>query len=60
MDQLMNTKESLHVPNGSITRSKAKPLKKALNKLVVQVSTKAKFRDPLKHQKEASIHLIHV
>jgi hypothetical protein len=60
IDQFTNTKEPLHVPNGSITRSKAKALKKTLNRLVVQVSTKAELRDPLKHQEEASIHLIHI
>jgi SOS response regulatory protein OraA/RecX len=60
VDQPTNTKEPLHVPNGSITRSKTKALKKALNRLVVQVLTKAELRDPLDHQEEASIHLIHV
>ena len=60
MDQAANTKDPLHVSNGPITRSKVKILKKALNGLVVQVSTKAKLRDPLEHQEEALIYLIHV
>jgi hypothetical protein len=40
VDQPANTKDSLHIPNGPITRSKAKALKVALNGLVVQVSAK--------------------
>jgi len=58
VDHPMNTKYPLHVPNKLITRSKVKALKEALNGLVVQVSAKAKIRDPLEHKKEALIHLI--
>ena len=50
VDQLMNTMDPLHVLNKSITRSKAKTLKEALNELVVQVSVKVELEDPLKHQ----------
>jgi len=51
VDHPMNTKYPLHVPNKLITRSKVKALKEALNGLVVQVSAKAKIRDPLGHKR---------
>jgi len=35
-------------------------LKEALNGLVVQVATKAELGDPLEHQEEAVVHLIHI
>jgi hypothetical protein len=61
MDQLSNiNKDSLHVPNGQITRSKMKVLKEALNGLVLQVLAKVEIKDPLEHQEEALVHLIHV
>jgi len=61
VDQLSNiNKDSLHVPNGPITRSKMKVLKEALNGLVLQVLAKVEIKDPLEHQKEALVHLIHV
>jgi hypothetical protein len=57
MDQLSNiNKDSLHVPNGQITRSKMK----VLNGLVLQVLAKVEIKDPLEHQEEALVHLIHV
>jgi hypothetical protein len=43
-----------------IIRSKAKALKEALNGLVVQVSAKAELKDPLKHQEEVLVYLIHM
>jgi hypothetical protein len=43
-----------------IIRSKAKALKEALNGLVVQVSAKAELKDPLEHQEEVLVNLIHV
>jgi len=51
-----NTKDPLHVPNGPIIGSKVK----ALNGMVVHVSSKAELWDPLKHQEEVLIHIIHV
>ena len=60
MDQPRNTsKDPLHVPNGPMTRSKTKALK-ALNALVLNVSTKSKLKGPLEYQKETLVHLIHV
>jgi hypothetical protein len=57
MDQLSNiNKDSLHVPNGQITRSKMK----VLNGLVLQVLAKVEIKDPLEHQEEVLVHLIHV
>jgi hypothetical protein len=56
----MKTKDPLHVPNGPIIRSKVKALKEALNELVMQVSTNTELKDPMEHQEEALIHLIHV
>jgi hypothetical protein len=56
----MNTKDPLHVPNRTITRSKAKILKEALNGLVVQVSTKDELGDFLEHQEDTLVYLIHV
>jgi hypothetical protein len=39
VDQPRNTsKDPLHVPNGSMTRSKSKTLKEAFNALVLKVS----------------------
>jgi len=53
VDQPTNTnKYLLHVLNESITRSKIKALKEALNRLVLQVLANAKIRDPLKHQRD--------
>jgi hypothetical protein len=60
VDQSVNTNDPLHVPNGPITRSKANVLKKTLNGMVVQISAKIELRNPLEHQEEALIHLIHV
>jgi hypothetical protein len=37
-----------------------KVLKEALNGLVLQVLAKVEIKDPLEHQKEALVHLIHV
>jgi hypothetical protein len=54
----MNTKDSLQVPNRTITRSKAKTLKEALNGLVVH--TKDELGDFLEHQEDTLVHLIHV
>jgi hypothetical protein len=56
VDRPTNTKDPLHIPNGPIIRSKAK----ALIELVVQVSVKIELRDPLDHQEEALVHLLHV
>jgi hypothetical protein len=57
IDYPRNTnKNPLHVPNGPITRSK----RKALNILVLKVSTKSDLKGALEYQKEALIHLIHV
>jgi len=61
VDQPINTsKDLLHVPNGPITRSKSKTLKRALNALVLKVSTKSDLKGPLEYQEEALIHLIHL
>jgi hypothetical protein len=60
MDQPMNTKDPLHVSNWSITRSKAKALKEALNGLVMRVLAKAKLMDHLEYQEEALVHLIYM
>jgi len=60
MDQPAYTKDPLHVPSEPITRSKVKALKEALNGLVVQVSARAELGDPLKHQKNVLVYLIHV
>jgi hypothetical protein len=60
VDQPRNTsKDPLHVSNGPMTRSKTKALK-ALNALVLNVSTKSKLKGPLEYQKETLVHLIHV
>ena len=47
-----NTKDPLHIPNGPIIRSKVK----ALNGMVMQVSSKAELGDTLEHQDEVLIH----
>lgn len=61
MEQPTHTsKDPLHVPNGSITRSKTKALKETLNWLILQVLTKADLKDPLKYQEEVLVHLIYV
>ena len=61
VDQPRNTsKDQLHVSNGPMTRSKTKALKKALNALVLNVSTKSKLKGPLEYQEETLVHLIHV
>jgi hypothetical protein len=60
VEQPIKTKDPLHVPNGPIIRSKVKALKKALNELVVQVSTNTELEDPVEHQEKALIHLIYV
>ena len=61
MDQPRNTsKDPLHVPNGPMTRSKKKALKKALNALVLKVSTKLELKGPLEYQEETLVHLIYV
>jgi hypothetical protein len=54
-----NTKDPLHILNGPITRSKTKALKEVLNGLVMQVSVKAELGDPLEHQEEVLVRLIH-
>jgi len=57
VDQPRNTsKDLLHVPNGPMTQSKTK----ALNALVLNVSTKSKLKRPLEYQEEILVHLIHV
>jgi hypothetical protein len=57
VDQPRNTsKDPLHVPNGPMTRSKTK----ALNALVLKVSTKSELKGPLEYQEEALVQLIHV
>jgi hypothetical protein len=57
VDQPRNTrKDPLHVPNGPMTPSKTK----ALNALVLNVSTKSELKGPLEYQEETLIHLIHV
>jgi hypothetical protein len=61
VDQLTNTsKDPLHVPNGPLTWSKTKTLKKTLNALVLKVSTKSDLKGPVEHQQETLVHLIHV
>jgi hypothetical protein len=61
VDQPTHTiKDPLHVPNGSIQRSKTKVLKEALNGLILQVLTKADLKDPLEYQEEVLVHLIHM
>jgi hypothetical protein len=61
VDQPRNTsKDPLHVPNGPMIRSKTKALKKALNALVLNVSTKSELKGPLEYQEETLVHLIHV
>ena len=54
------SKDTLHVPNGPITRSKTKTLKEALNALVLKVSTKLELKGPLEYQEETLVYLIHV
>ena len=57
----MNTKKDLlHVPNGLMTWSKIKALKKALNALVLNVLTRSDLKGSLEYQEEAIVHLIHV
>ena len=57
VDQPTNTsKDPLHVSNGLMTRSKTK----ALNALVLKVSTKSNLKGLLECQEEALVHLIHV
>jgi hypothetical protein len=49
VDQPRNTsKDPLHVPRGPMTRSKTK----ALNALVLKVSTKLELKGPLEYQEE--------
>ena len=61
VDQPKNTsKDPLHVSNGSITQSKTKTLKEALNALVLKVSTKSELKGPLEYQEETLVYLIHV
>ena len=43
-----------------MTRSKTKALKKALNALVLNVSTKSELKGALEYQEETLVHLIHV
>jgi hypothetical protein len=43
-----------------MTRSKKKALKKALNALVLKVSTKLELKGPLEYQEETLVHLIYV
>jgi hypothetical protein len=60
MDQPTNpNKYPLHVLNEPITRSKTKAFKEALN-VFFQVSAKEEIRDPLEHQEEVLVYLIHV
>jgi len=50
VDQPRNTsKDPLNIPNGSMTRSKIKALKEALNVLVLKVSTKSELKGPLEY-----------
>ena len=57
VDQPINTsKDPLHVPNGPMTRSKAK----ALNAFILNVSTKLELKGPLEYQEETIVHLVHV
>lgn len=61
VDQPTHTnKDPLHVPNGSIQRSKTKALKEALNGLILQVLTKADLKDPLEYQEEVLVHHIYM
>ena len=61
VDQPKNTSEDpLHVSNGPITRFKTKTLKKALNVLVLKVSTKSELKGLLEYQEKTLIHLIYV
>jgi hypothetical protein len=61
VNQPRNTSnDPLHVPNGSMTRSKTKELKETLNALVLKVSTTLKLKGPLEYQEETLVHLIHV
>jgi len=57
VDQPRNiSKGPLHVPNSPMTLSKTK----ALNALVLNVSTKSELKGPLVYQEEALVHLIHL
>ena len=57
VDHPRNTnKDPLHVSNGPMTQSK----RKALNILVLKVSTKSDLKGALEYQEETLIHLIHV
>jgi len=57
VDQPRNiSKDPLHVPNDPMTRSNTK----ALNALVLNVSTKSELKGPLEYQEETLVHLIHV
>jgi hypothetical protein len=61
VDQPINTsKDQLHVPKGSMTRSKTKALKEALNALVLKVSTLSELKGLLEYQEEPIVHLIHM
>ena len=61
VDQPINTsKDQLHVPKGSMTRSKTKALKEALNALVLKVSTMSELKGLLEYQEEPIVHLIHM
>jgi len=57
VDQPTNTNEDpLYILNGPMTRSKTK----ALNALVLKVSTKSDLKGPLEYQEWVFVHLIHV
>jgi hypothetical protein len=57
VDKPRNTsKDPLQVSNGPMTWSK----KKALNALVLKVSTKSNLKGPLVYQEEALLYLFHV
>ena len=58
--RLNTSKDPLHVPNGSMTRSRTKALKEAMNALVLKVSTRSELQGPLEYQEETLVHLIHV
>ena len=61
LDLPTNTsKDPLYVPNRPMTRSKIKALKEALNALVLKVSTKTYFKDPLEYQEETLVHPIYI
>ena len=47
--EIPTSKDPLYVPNGSMTRSKTKALKEALNALVLNVSTKSELKGPLEY-----------